>query len=149
MASLAEIFGYQPQSTLGYQDVAGNTFNNYQSALESSDSFQFSNPDQYGSLGASELVTLQPDAIKAPAAAGDTTLGLNNSTWGTIGTIGQLGTGLANAYMGYKNLGLAEDTFAFNKDMMNKQYAMAKDDYDRQVARSSSIGTQMNAGKVS
>ena len=51
--------------------------------------------------------------------------------------------------MGYKNLGLAEDTFAFNKDMMNKQYAMAKDDYDRQVARSSSIGTQMNAGKVS
>lgn len=74
--------------------------------------------------------------------------GLTNGTWGNIGTMGKLGTGLANAYLGYKNYGLAQDTFAFNKDMKEKEYAMAKDAYDRQVARASSIGNQMQAGAV-
>lgn len=79
----------------------------------------------------------------------ETTFGLENKTWGNIGTGLQLGTGLFNAYTGYKQLGLAEDTFNFNKDMAQKEYAMAKDAYDKQVKRASSIGDQMQAGKVS
>ena len=32
--------------------------------------------------------------------------------------------------------------------MANKEYAMAKDAYDRQVARAADVGSQMRAGKV-
>jgi hypothetical protein len=65
-----------------------------------------------------------------------------------LGSIGNIASGLGSLYLGNKQLGLAEDTFAFNKDMQNKQYAMAKDAYDKNVARAASVGSQMNAGKV-
>ena len=74
--------------------------------------------------------------------------GISQGNWGNIGTGAQALSGLANVYGNLKQLGLAEDTFNFNKDMANKQYAMAKDAYDRNVARADSISKQMAAGKV-
>lgn len=78
-------------------------------------------------------------------AAKDSGFGMNMNT---IGTGFNIASGLGSLYLGNKQLGLAEDKFAYDKDMMNKQYAMAKDAYDKQVARAGSIGSQMNAGKV-
>lgn len=79
---------------------------------------------------------------------GDGLFGIDNQQWGNIGQAGQLGLGLANAYSGYKNMQLKRDAFDFNKDMKQKEYAMAKDAYDRQIRRATSIGDQMRAGQV-
>lgn len=81
--------------------------------------------------------------------AGDTTLGLDNGTWGNIGAGLNIAQGLAGLYLGNKQLGLAEDQFAFNKDMATKEYDMAKDAYDRNVKRAEGIGAQMRAGSSS
>lgn len=82
-------------------------------------------------------------------ASGDTTLGLDSGTWGNIGAGLNIAQGLAGLYLGNKQLGLAEDQFAFNKDMATKEYALAKDAYDRNVKRAEGIGTQMRAGSSS
>lgn len=74
--------------------------------------------------------------------------GMNKGTMQGLGSISDIGAGLGKLFLGAKQLGLAEDKFAFDKDMLNKQYAMAKDAYDKQTARSASIGSQMAAGRV-
>ena len=74
--------------------------------------------------------------------------GFNKGTMQGLGSIGQIGAGLGSLFLGAKQLGLAEDKFKFDKDMLNKQYAMAKENYDRQKARSESIGSQMQSGRV-
>ena len=74
--------------------------------------------------------------------------GMNQGTLQGLGSISNILGGLGGIYLGSKQLGLAKDKFAYDKDMMNKQYAMAKDSYDKQVARANSIDKQMNAGKV-
>lgn len=78
----------------------------------------------------------------------NSTLGMDNSTWGTLGNVAKIGTGLGELWTGYKQLGLKEDEFKYNKMDADRTYAMAKDAYDKNVARASSIGGQMNAGKV-
>ena len=55
---------------------------------------------------------------------------------------------IGNYFNASKANKLAEKGLAFNMDMANKQYAMAKDAYDKNVARAKSVGDQMNAGKV-
>jgi hypothetical protein len=86
---------------------------------------------------------------------GDQKLGelntVDNAGGSTLGSVGaglDIAGGLANAYIGYKNYGLQKDKFAFEKDMANKEYAMAKDAYDRNVKRAGSVGSQMQAGAV-
>lgn len=71
-----------------------------------------------------------------------------NDTWGTIGTIGKIGVGLGQTWLGAKQLKAAEKAFDYNVMDKNRTYAMAKDAYDKNVARAGSIGKQMNAGKV-
>lgn len=75
-------------------------------------------------------------------------LGMSKETLGGLGDLGGLAGGLASTYAGFKQLGLAEDAFNFNKAMKEKEYAMAKDAYDRNVARAKSVGDQMREGKV-
>lgn len=72
--------------------------------------------------------------------------GLKDSTWGNIGTIGQLGLGALSAYTNWGQLELAKDAFSYNKEMKDKEYAMAKDAYDRRIAKGTSITEQINAG---
>lgn len=74
--------------------------------------------------------------------------GMNKGTMEGLGSIGGIGAGIGKIWLGSKQLGLAEDKFEFDKNMLNKQYDMAKDNYDRQKARAESVGNQMQAGKV-
>lgn len=84
-----------------------------------------------------------------PTTAQDTTLGLTKDQWGNIGTIADLGKGLAGLYFANKQYGLQKDAFNFNKDMALKEYAMAKDAYDRNALRAEGLGAAMKAGKTS
>ena len=89
-----------------------------------------------------------PETAEANSLFGAEGFGMNTGTLKGLGSIGNIAQGVGGLYLGSKQLGLAKDKFAFDKDMVNKQYAMAKDAYDKQVARANSIGSQMNAGKV-
>jgi hypothetical protein len=77
-----------------------------------------------------------------------TFLGLDQSTWGGLAAGGQLLGGAIGAYTGLEKLGLAKKVADYNMAMEDKQYAMAKDAYDRNVARATSISDQMAKGKV-
>ncbi len=74
--------------------------------------------------------------------------GFNKGTLEGLGQIGDLVSGLSGIYLGNKQLGLAKDKFAFDKDMLTKQYDMAKDAYDRQVERTGNIDRKIQAGKA-
>lgn len=74
--------------------------------------------------------------------------GMNQGTLKGLGTITDMAAGIGGLVLGAKQLSLAKDKFAYDKQMMDKQYAMAKDSYDKQVARANNVGSQMNAGKV-
>lgn len=45
----------------------------------------------------------------------------------------QAATGLANTFMGFKQLGVAKDQLAFTKSAWQKQFDIQKEQYDRQV----------------
>ncbi len=48
-------------------------------------------------------------------------------------------TGLANAYTGYKQLGLAEDAFDFNKAAANREYVANVQKYNNSLARTAAV----------
>lgn len=117
----------------------------------------FWTPEQWKNFGAAggtingDKLMIGTNPIDVPtnnSIFGADGFGFNKGTLQGLGSIGQIGAGLGNLFLGSKQLGLAEDKFAFDKDMLNKQYAMAKDAYDKQTARSASIGNQMQSGKV-
>jgi hypothetical protein len=86
--------------------------------------------------------------INSTGANPKTFLGLDQSTWGGLAAGGQLLGGAVGAYTALENLGLAKKVADYNMSMGDKQYAMAKDAYDRNVARATSISDQMAKGKV-
>ena len=45
----------------------------------------------------------------------------------------QAGTGLANTFLGFKNLSVAKDQLSFQKSAWQKQFDIQKEQYDRQV----------------
>ena len=117
----------------------------------------FWTPEQWSNFGSAggtiegDKLMLGGNQINVPtnnSIFGADGFGLNKGTMQGLGSIGQIGAGLGNLFLGSKQLGLAEDKFEFDKDMLNKQYAMAKENYDRQKARSESIGSQMQSGRV-
>ena len=87
------------------------------------------------------------NGLKAPDT-GSSFLGMNKGQWGMASQGVNAVTGLASLYAGMQGLDLARDQLNFNKDQANKQYAMAKDAYDRNVARADSIAAQMRAGSA-
>jgi hypothetical protein len=86
--------------------------------------------------------------IGSTGASPKTFLGLDQSTWGGLAAGGQLLGGAVGAYTALENLGLAKKVADYNMSMGDKQYAMAKDAYDRNVARAAGISDQMAKGKV-
>lgn len=117
----------------------------------------FWSPEQWSNFGSAggtvegSKLMLGGNQINVPtnnSIFGTEGFGFNKGTMQGLGSIGQIGAGLGSLFLGAKQLGLAEDKFKFDKDMLNKQYAMAKENYDRQKARSESIGSQMQSGRV-
>lgn len=115
-----------------------------------------STPNKYTSMGFGTDTTNTTDITDYTKSSrnmfgdifGSDGFGMNKGTMQGLGSIGQIGSGIGQLFLGAKQMGLAEDKFEFDKDMLNKQYAMAKENYDRQKARSESIGNQMQSGKV-
>lgn len=57
-------------------------------------------------------------------------------------------SGLANAYIGYKNYGLAKDTFNFEKAAANANYINAAKDYNTQLQNASDVGLALAGSSV-
>jgi len=66
------------------------------------------------------------------------------STMGYINAGANLAQGIASLYSAFQNNSLARKTFNFNKDMMQKNYELAKDAYDRKVRRTAHIDAQLS-----
>lgn len=76
-----------------------------------------------------------------------TTDAKGNKTGGALGLAQALGT-IGGLYTGMKAADLQEETFKHNVMDAQRTYDMAKDAYDRQVARGKSISEQMSPRKV-
>lgn len=74
-----------------------------------------------------------------------TFLGMDNNQWKGAGTLADIGMGAMQTWTAMQQLGLAKDAFKFNKDMKQKEYGMARDAYDKNVARRESVSNQMRA----
>jgi hypothetical protein len=108
------------------------------------------NPLNTNGLGSYNIGSMKPmvssllDKTNSITNNPETTFGLTDKQWGGLAVGGQLLGGLTGAYVGLENLGLAKKQYALQEDMLNKQYNMAKDAYDRNVKRAEHIGNQMN-----
>ena len=76
---------------------------------------------------------------------GGTSLGMNTETLGMgLGLLGDLG----NIWQARESNKLKRDTLNFNKDMMTKNYNLAKDAYDRRVRRSGNLQANYDAANA-
>lgn len=108
-------------------------------------SFEYAEYQDYLNSSGNNNAGLSNLGLAGSEVGGSKTTG---SSLGALGTSLDLGMKGLNAWTGYKELGLKEDAFNFNKQMQEKQYGLAKEAYDRSVARADSIGKQMQEGKV-
>ena len=61
---------------------------------------------------------------------------------GAISAIGSLWADYQNIKIGKEQNKLARESFEFNKDLSTKNFNLAREDHDRQVARSNNISAQ-------
>ena len=134
MATYNDYYKQLMEQSSGLGDYAVNATNQ---ALKSNPNVSefIKNKGSYG---------LYSPELNPTVAEPKTFLGLEQGTWGGLGAAGQLLGGVIGGYTGLENLGLARKTLDYNMAMGDKQYAMAKDAYDRNVARAEHIGNQMN-----
>ena len=66
--------------------------------------------------------TLQVNKYLNSGTKGSSKQGMDSTYGLVLGTL-NAGTGLANAYLGYRNYGLAKDQFNFSKNAMNRDIA--------------------------
>lgn len=58
-------------------------------------------------------------------------------------------TGLAQSWLGFQNLGLAQEQFDFQKNAYDKQFTMQKEEYDRRKAeRDARVAANKNSAGV-
>lgn len=89
--------------------------------------------------------------------AGDGTVGLTPNTpsggWNVTGSGIAEGvkaaTGLANAYLGYKNYGLAKDMFGFQKAATNRSVANQASEYNTGVQNAGEVGMSLAGNSMS
>ena len=62
--------------------------------------------------------------------------------------LGKLATGLGNLYLANKQLGLAEDTFKFNKADRNRVYAANAKKYNNALARTNAVNAHYNVANT-
>lgn len=63
-----------------------------------------------------------------------------------VATLVNAGTGTANAFLGYKNYGLAKDTFNFNKAAVNRDIANQGLAYNTELDRRAGIDARLRGG---
>lgn len=71
--------------------------------------------------------------------------GLASPTWQGIGSTLQGIGGLANAYMGYKQYGLAKDAFGFQKKAFNRNIENQGKTLNNEIASRARVGLAMTA----
>ena len=113
------------------------------------------NTSGYGKNNTPYAANSSSPELDASAAALDKLPSVDNSTspfWGN-GTPQNPGmvipglqafSGLANAYLGYKNLGLSEDQFALGKDQYNRDLANQAQVYNTQLSNGYSQGLRQS-----
>lgn len=113
--------GYQPQpvtqNAFGFQqpgafDIAGQMSNNYANANSGFGNWQ--NPALTQPYAAPQI---------QPQVQAETGFGLNTNTFGALGSIAQGAGALMQGYTGFKQLGIAKDQLAFQKDVFAKNWA--------------------------
>ena len=122
------------------------------------DNYTFLNPQ----TGLAETVALNADqmaAINNPYVSDGTSLAFGNAgdNWWTqnkdmIGGIAQgiqAGTGLANAYLGYKNYGLAKDQFNFAKAAANRDVANQAQLINNEIQNAGEVGMSLAGNTMS
>ena len=82
--------------------------------------------------------SMVPDiGVQAPSWADKWFGGVDQKTGKTLpnrlGTLASLANAGMNAYLGYKQLGIAEDTLDFQKDSFSSQFEMQRSDVNRQL----------------
>ena len=67
---------------------------------------------------------------------------------GSLMDLGKIGSGIANAYLGYKNYGLAKDQFNYNKMARDRDYNANKLKYNNALARTNAVQSHYGLGSV-
>ena len=101
----------------------------------------YSNAFNQGTLGSDGMYQFTPQQIEGMNTAGNQMIPDAQVPGMTGFQMGQLGLGAANAYMGYKQLGLAEDTFDQNKRMAEANYDANRVQANALIDRANTIGT--------
>jgi len=102
-------------------------------------------------------VNLNEDAYNAIKGSGyDGELTKNGGFFGADGFgmgdalgLGKLGVGLGNLYLADQQLGLAKDTFNFNKADRNRTYEANRKKYNNAVARTNAVNAHYGVGNTS
>jgi hypothetical protein len=126
----------------------GNSFNKFTGAgdyindagystggLGTAGSYTYKNP----TTGMTESVGLSPEAMQSVQGT-DVGGGLQAGDMGNYAQGLQALSGLANAYMGYKNYGLAKDMFGFEKAATNRNMANQASEYNTGIQNAGEVG---------
>lgn len=102
---------------------------------------------QYGPSQTPYGYAMSQEAIDAgmnvPTTGGDSWLAANKDAIGGVAQGLQAAAGLANAYMGYKNYGLAKDMFGFEKAATNRNIANQAQLVNNEIQNAGEVGMSL------
>lgn len=145
----------------GLNLFAGWTPEQWQAYGATGGTFDADNKMEFGTTTESQIEGMQPassiqsrvnaelvnDSTITPGFFGKDGFGMSDA----LG-LGKLGVGLGNLYLGNKQLGLAEDTFKYNKAARDKEYAANVTKYNNALSRTAAIdkhyGSQTSGTKI-
>lgn len=148
---MSQAWGNAVPQAYGFKSVAGvpkNTMVTNSAPLQGlqGSSYYYTNPET-NMTSSVDLTPEQLDAIQNPyAPEGSSWLNADNMKMGAQGL--QALSGLANAYMGYKNYGLAKDQFNFEKALANANYVNAAKAYNTDLTNAANVGLALGGGAM-
>lgn len=137
---MSQAWGNAVPQAYGFKSVAGvpkNTMVTNSAPLQGlqGSSYYYTNPE-----------TNMTSSGDLNAPEGSSWLNADNMKMGAQGL--QALSGLANAYMGYKNYGLAKDQFNFEKALANANYVNAAKAYNTDLTNAANVGLALGGGAM-